>query len=356
MYMAKVNTNGRIRYCLRYSYKTRLGYFSRDLFDLGEDPSRYLVYPGGNAFYVDEQVEEKLTEAVSRYQDHGATSVVDSDALEALFWPFVRPDIRRAVETFQSRGRAGDHGANGGLSEDEQHTIRYGMPRFDKRRLHYLKFGHMDQGAVENMPDIIFRPLLRKSRDEIEQYFLSQERRLNHFELKTYLYAALDIQRFFQSFMAKRMPHVLDQEAVDTHFIETLCLINHTLFHEGLFDYGIAAQRQPSRRSSLHPYLRRYVILFFDHDYADSSLLNDFARRFMNAHRSHTAPPPKKRVREDKALKIMELSKSEFQEMTQRTLTRHYRKLAGKHHPDRGGAHESFVALNDAYESLLERL
>ena len=356
MYMAKVNTSGRMRYCLRYSYKTQLGYFSRDLFDLGEDPTHYLVYPGGNAFYVDEQVEEALIEAVSRYKDHGSTSVMDSNALEALFWPFVRPDIRRAVETFQSRGRARNHGANGALNQDERHTIRYGMPRFDKRRLHYLKFGHMDQGAVENMPDILFRPLLGKSRDEIEQYFLSHERRLNPFELKTYLYAALDIQRFFQSFMARRMPHVLDQEAVDAHFIETLCLINHTLFHEGQFDYSIAAQRQPSRRTSLHPYLRRYVIMFFDHDYADSSLLNDFARRFMNSHRAHTAPAPKHRIREDKALKIMALSKSEFQEMTQRTLTRHYRKLAGKHHPDRGGSHESFVALNHAYESLLERL
>lgn len=384
MYMAKSIVDGRMHYCLRHSYETELGFFSRDLFDLGEDPSRYLIYPGGNAFYVDEALEEgvKKTMGIHGNQAEDLDAIVDGDALEALLWPFVRPEIRRAVETFQSRGREREKSVKGKMSQTDREIIRYGMPRFDKRRLHYLKFGRMDQGAVENMPDVIFRSLLGKSRDEIEQYFLHEERRLKNHEQKSYLYAAMDIQRFFQSFMAKQMPHVLDQDAVDAHFIENLCQINQTLFNDRAFDYEEAVRYEKARQNAsmkkksaakeegawanastnqgekdtLHPYLVRYVIMFFDHEYAGTTLLDDFAKRFMNAHRTHRAPPPKKRVKEDQALETMELSKRRFHEMTPGDLTRHYRKLAGKHHPDRGGSHDAFVALSDAFESLLERL
>jgi hypothetical protein len=37
---------------------------------------------------------------------------------------------------------------------------------------------------------------------------------------------------------------------------------------------------------------------------------------------------------------------------TQRDLKRRYRQLAAAHHPDRGGAPESFVAIRQAYETL----
>ena len=35
---------------------------SRDLFDLGTDPTRYIVYPGGNSFYIHEVVRDALAE------------------------------------------------------------------------------------------------------------------------------------------------------------------------------------------------------------------------------------------------------------------------------------------------------
>lgn len=343
MYMAQIDAKGITRYLLRHSFKTEKGYFSRDLLDLGEDPSCHIVYPGGNAFYVDELVVERLEEL-------GID--VDADVLEGLFHSFVKPEIREAVETFHSRGESSTKAP---LTKAQVDVIRYGIPLFDKRRLHFLKFGHIDPGPLENMPEVIFRPLLEKSRDEIEQYFISHEKILDLTELKTYLYAAMNLQRFFQSFLAKRMPQALDQDAVEAYFIEELCCIQRTLFQESAFHENAPLDAScRGDRSGLHEYLKRYVIMFFDHGYADSSLLNDMARRFMDQHRFYTVKPPRKQLKEEKALEIMGLTKEQFQGMNQRRLARHYRKLAGKHHPDRGGSSEAFVRLSEAYESLQE--
>jgi hypothetical protein len=54
MYLARLpeNSNG-CRYLIRQSYADGNCYRSRDLFDLGDDPSRFIVYVGGNGFYID---------------------------------------------------------------------------------------------------------------------------------------------------------------------------------------------------------------------------------------------------------------------------------------------------------------
>jgi curved DNA-binding protein CbpA len=44
-----------------------------------------------------------------------------------------------------------------------------------------------------------------------------------------------------------------------------------------------------------------------------------------------------------------------LKKMDCRVLTRQYRKIAMKHHPDKGGDKETFVKLNAAYHKLLER-
>ncbi len=333
MYMARNTINGKVQYTLRRSIKTSHGFSSQDIFGLGDDPCKFIVYPGGNAYYIAEEVEDALAKA-------GVS--LDRDQLESVFWPFIRKDIQQAVETFHHRSP----GKNSPLNDDDKQFIQHTMPLFDKRRHHFLKFGEIDQGAMENMPVGLFKSLVNKSRDEIEQIFMQQESRLKASELKTYLFAALDLQRFFQGFMAKRMPQTLDQERMDAYFIKELCHINDSLF----ITPDIPAPRV------LNPSLHRYVIMFFDYDYAHSTLLDDFSKRFMNRHRQFHPPAPKIRVSLDKALSDMSLNPQTFSTMSSSTLSRHYRKLARKHHPDKGGDAKQFMRLNQAYESLMERI
>jgi curved DNA-binding protein CbpA len=42
--------------------------------------------------------------------------------------------------------------------------------------------------------------------------------------------------------------------------------------------------------------------------------------------------------------------------MDKKALTREFRRLARQHHPDRGGSHERFVELGNAYQTLLEKV
>ncbi|SMC97790.1 DnaJ domain-containing protein [Desulfocicer vacuolatum DSM 3385] len=334
MYIARETVHGKINFSLRISVPSGEGFKSRDLYDLGHDPASHIIYPGGNSYYIN----EKITDAISKLG-----IPVDDDRLESLFMSFISPEIRRAVETFQNRGGE----KKKPISPEQHHFIQYRMPWFDKRRLLFLKFGQIDPGPVENMPPRLFRELMEKSRDEIEHNFMRQENRMDLSEFKTYVYSSLNLQRCFESFLAKQMPQALDQEEVDNCFINELCAVNKSLF-------------PPSTKSaaSLHPFLHRYVIMFFDHGYAHSTLLDEFAHNFMNRHR-RTHPPPgsaKTPISLKQALANMELDHSIFQAMTSKQLTRHYRTLARKHHPDKGGEKKQFIALNEAYEYLMEKM
>ena len=77
MYLARLEDRGRTRYLLRESYAIGKRFTFRDLFDLGSNPERFIVYPGGNAYYIDATIEDDLNERGIR---------PDGDALEDLFW------------------------------------------------------------------------------------------------------------------------------------------------------------------------------------------------------------------------------------------------------------------------------
>ena len=94
MYIAYKKNNGQSQYILRESCTIDSQLTFRDLFNLGSDPSLLIKYPGGNAFYFDEKMEDILSESGVDY---------NSDELEDLFWPWIRSDIRRAIDTFEGR-------------------------------------------------------------------------------------------------------------------------------------------------------------------------------------------------------------------------------------------------------------
>ena len=70
---------------------------------------------------------------------------------------------------------------------------------FDKRRLHYLKFGRMEQGYLWLIPQKLFDILHHRSRDEIEQQFLDMEQQLNPQEYKAYVYVIFNLNQFFKA-------------------------------------------------------------------------------------------------------------------------------------------------------------
>ena len=328
MYIATEQYKNRSHFFLRETIEKDGRLTHRDLYDLGSAPSGVIKYPGGNAFHFDEAFEDELSRIGAKYTD---------DTLEDLFWPWLRPDIRRAIETFQSRGRK----SKKPLSKAHKQEIAARVHPFDKRRAHYLKFGAMDQGPLENMPTAVFKHLADCCRDEIEQTFLRQEKQLRANELKSYVFTAFDLQSYFQGFLAKKMPQALNQKKVDTFFAKELCRLNLNLFE---------------KNEQLDDYMLRYAIMFFDHPYADTKLLDEMARDFMFRHRSHRQPPMEKKTPVRQACKIFDISKSELKKLTKRELTQKYRKLARKVHPDTGGSNDQFVRLNDAYKSLLARI
>lgn len=324
MYIARLKNKGCVHYIIRESCTIGNELTFRDLFDLGSDPSVFIKYAGGNAFYFDQKIEDGISDS---------SGSCDADELEDLFWPWIKPDIRRAVETFKNRSYKRPFKK---LTRKEKDEIAARVHAFDKRRTLYLRSGGMDQGPVHNMPAVLFKDLVHKSRDEIEQHFLRQEFSLKAHELKSYVYTVFDLHRFFDSFMAKKMPHALDQGQVDTCFLKEVCRLNKSLFN---------------KKSHLDDHMIRYAIMFFDHRYSHTTLLDDFASSFMNRHRFYR-PRPQKSIATDKACKIFSITKKELETMTQKRLTRLYRRLARDVHPDSGGSHEKFVELSNAYQSL----
>ena len=185
MYLARQKIRGKIHYAIRESYRDGDHFLSRDLFDLGTDPARYIIYPGGNSFYIDPVVEDRL--------DALGAALQDTD-LEDIFWRFLDPRIQYALEHFRHREALVRKNK---ASKEKSAKAASPVHIFDKRRLHYLKFGRMQQGYLWLAPPKLFNVLRDKSRDEIEQLFLDMESQLNPREYKAYTYVIFDINRFF---------------------------------------------------------------------------------------------------------------------------------------------------------------
>lgn len=328
MYIACHKIKSKWNYTLKSSCTIGDELQSITIFDLGQDPSIFIKYTGTNGFYFDERIEQAII-------DSGLKP--DSDEIEDLLWPWINNDIRYAVETFKHRSSKTGFKR---MTSDQKKQIRNQVHWFDKRRAHFLKFGSMAQGSVEKMPPVLFKQLPGCCRDEIEQSFLQQELRLKPHELKSYVYTAFDLQRFFNSFMAKKMPHVLDQKKVETFFHQELCQLNEELFN---------------LTSHPHEYMIRYIIMFYDYLYTDSTLLDDFAKAFMDRRRVFKTKP-KNPVPIQKALTLFNITGVQLKTLTKEKLTRMYRKLARTVHPDTGGSEEKFVELNDAFNQLLDNI
>lgn len=328
MYLASVTEGGRKQFYIRESFLGGGVYRHRDLFKLGPAPGGYIIYPGGNSFYVDEAVEDAI---------RGRGIETSQEDLEEIFWPFVDPEIRHKLEPFRRQERR---------LKDERKIKQAPLPEslhlFDKRRLHFLKFGQMQQRSLDHLPASAIRRLQQKSRDEIEQSFMQMESVLRPREIKAYCYVIFNLQQFFTQRFAKDTPEFLDQDEVDRHFLQELC----TLDADPSFWSGITSDGR------LHDYLLRYLLMFFDHDYGARSLAEEYLRDFMNRHREYR-PPESITVSMEEAGRIFGKGREALKKLTRRDLGRLYRRRAQELHPDKGGSHESFLRLTAAYHRLM---
>ncbi len=327
MYLARLKEKqNSCRYVIRQSYAEGNFYKSRDLFDLGEDPSQFIIYPGGNGFYIDPVVEDAIA---------ALGTFVSQDDLEPVFYPFLYPHIRKVIDGFDQKRHANK------VDDDCYPSDSYHL--FDRYRLHYLKMGQVNSRALNCVPDRFYAGLRHKSRDQIEYDFITAETILKPFELSRYTFQIFDLQQHFDSGFARSHPELLDQQRMDRFFVKTLCDLNR--------DEAFWTDKRTG--SILHHHLIRYVVMYFDNYYLPLDPFRSFLREFMNRHRIHR-PPRSVEVSFAESAQLFGVTVDVLKKMDGLALTRKYRKLAMKHHPDRGGDPETFVKLSEAYEKVMK--
>lgn len=338
MYLKRHRERGRDHYLISESYAGGDVWRHRELKDLGPDPGEWIEYPGGNSFHLREGLEEELRDLGARFTDND---------LESLFIPFLDPRIRRIVEQFQRTDLSKKHWK--AYTRQELYSRQQALHDFDKRRIHYLRCGRVDTGNLDARPWPFLNVLIDKSRDEIEHTLEEMERELPPWEVRPYLYTALHCHTHFRHLITRNRPEALDPERVDEAFLEDLCRLNlDDRFFAGVDDH---------RHNTLHAYLVRYAVLYFDHDYDRGIPWQEYVEDFIHKHRFYT-PPTRASGFDDAekaAFRRLGIDQEAFRSMDRRKLTRIYRLQAMESHPDRGGDKEDFVELKEAYERLLRR-
>lgn len=330
MYLARRRVRNHISYTIRESYRDGECLRNRDLLDLGRSPQRFIQYTGGCGFAIDDWVVDGL-------RRNGFDP--DPFVLESLFFPFLDARVRERIESFAARHQ---HRNWRPVSAKRRQQIVAETHEFDRRRVHFLRFGQTDQRRL-NSSAVLFRVLLDKSRDELEQYFLEQEQILKPWEYKRYIFAIFDLQRFFTESFAPTMPEALDEEKLDDFFIRQVCRLDR----DALFWAGM------ERTGRLPEYLVRYLIMYFDYAFPARGGWEEYLRGYMDSHRRFTPPRSGRRVSLSAAATVFGISRAELSALSRKELKKLFRRKARELHPDQGGDHERFVALSDAYQEML---
>jgi hypothetical protein len=338
LYLKRLHLKEHYHYVLCESYRDDSYWKYRELLDLGPDPNKYIVYPGGNSFHIDETLDETLHAMGANYSD---------EELEDLFLPFLDPRIRRIVERFNRRQKEKSPWRE--YPPEELLKYQRALHPFDKRRLHYLRCGRVDMGNLEGRAWGFLNVLLDKSRDEIEYIIGDMEQVLTPDEIRPYLYTALELQTYFPHHPARNQPIALDPEKVDDCFLKDLCWLNR----DEMFFRGV--ERDVS--DTLHPYLVKYLVLFFDNPFDPRTFWDEYIQDFRWKNQFHRSPRSQTgmSLSEREACQKLGISPEDFQKMGRQDLIRCYRKLAKETHPDRGGDKGDFVKIKEAYECLLVR-
>lgn len=333
MYLARNRTVAGPRYSLRESVQTKGRFQYRELYDLGMDPSRFIVYPGGNSFHFDQEMVQDLI-------DQGVSDV--DRELELIFMPWLDPEIQRIVLQMTRLGRKKKWRD---YSREAMRRAQERLHLFDRRRFFYLRFGRVESLKVITRPHKFLNVLNDMCRDEIENYFRQMEFPLRLREKKQYVYQALNLKSYFRSDITGQFPAGLNAGDLDHAFLTEICRLNQD------------PEFQASGNGSgprLSDYLIPYAILWFDYEFGQRPYVNPMTDDFFGQRtRYQPPPPPEYRMDISGACRILCISMEEYQSMDKNDLVRAYRRLAMEHHPDQGGDSEKFIELNEAYERLV---
>lgn len=335
MYVARKIVNGRLSYRLRQSMPDGSRVVFRELFDLGEDPAAYIIYPGGNSFYFSDELMQSLS-------DQG---VEDADRkLESALLPFLDPDIQRIVIQMTRLGRK----KRVSSSKEAMARAQARLHLFDRRRLYYIRFGRLDSPTVIMRPHKFLNTPATMSRDELEYHIHKLELSLRMREKKQYVYQAMDLGRFFPGEFAKLFPLGLDQDKLDEVFLNELCRLNSD---PSFMDQEPGGGFKPA---FLSEYLVRYVIYWFDFEFGQRPPRDRLFEEFRRSHAGYKPPAPAGGIELKKACLVFSITIEEWTNMNKDELARIYRRLALECHPDQGGEQEKFIELNNAYDRLIE--
>lgn len=317
MYVAVIGSGPDRRYELRRTVAVEGGLGFEVVFDLGTAPGRQVRFGRFGVEYG-----EEIQDCIARLD-------LDPDDLDQAFAPYAPSGYRMAGDRSWTRTV---------LTRVQKDEILSLHP-FDRRRMAYLRSGEVNLSRIDEVHPKLFRILVGKCRDEVEQLFLSMEQRLPADEARRYVYAIFNLQRHFASLAARTMPEAVDPVRLDEAFMLEFCRIHDNRD----FVFGLP--------DGAEPYLRRYACLHFDCEFAAPDgfgrLFHDFMNDFRR-HRPRSRPVPPDRVRE-----IFGLTMAEIRRMSKREFARVFRKLAMSMHPDKGGDHDRFVELLDAYKRIV---
>jgi hypothetical protein len=334
VYLARQTKDGKTHYYIRESFLDGTRWKSRNLAALGQDPASWIHYPAEKAYYIDETIEDAL-------RAHGIES--SQEELEDIFWPFLDPAVRSVIgrRAYRVSGKSSQRVPLGDLAELQQ-----GIHVFDKRRMHFLRYGATDFREMSSRPLRAYNRLLQKSRDEIEHMFEGMETILRPHERRMYVYFVFNLQRVFSSPLAGRYPQAMDPDTMDEGFLEEVCCLQA--------DPDLFPDEEGA--NGLDPVLVRYVIMYFDNEFRAPHADWDYVQDFMHRHRSHRkAMRRQPRLPLEEACKSLDIARESFERLSLKQLAQHYRKKALGCHPDQGGSHEQFIRLTKAYKDLLAR-
>ena len=330
MYLARKRIGEKTHFLLRESFREGGRYLHRDLFDLGENPSEFIEYPGGNSFHFNDRLTAALR---SRGINAGSLK------LERVFLPWLPPHIRRVVEQM-SRLKTK---SRGNLTREAMTRGQARIHIFDRRRFFYLRFGRPESPAVMKRPHRFLNVLLEKSRDETEYFYQEMEDKLPPAERKYYVYLTLDLASQFNGHTARQSPLGLDPERLDQVFLDLLCRLNRD---------PEFVKADPGD-GFLSDYLVHYAVWWFDYEFGRIPGPGRISGDFFHYHSRYRQPSaPDHGPDLARAIRVFGLDPEEWRKMSREDLTRIYHRQAMQLHPDQGGDPEAFIELSQAYERL----
>jgi hypothetical protein len=334
MYLARIRQGREVRYFLRQSFFDRQQgcYLFRQVYDLGTRPGDFIDRGNAGLTFFHRDLEEAVARAGA-----GKMAVV---LLEELLWEFFTRDEQDQLDRMHWRRPF----RRQPFTLEAEERLQREIHLFDRRRLYFLRYGAVDQRHIHRLHKKLCLPLLGQCRDEREFSFAEQEKVLRPAEYRIYVFAIFDLQRFFSESYAPYLPEALDQTLMADRLVEEICRLNR----DDHFWAGMAQE------DWLHPHLRRYLVMFFDYGYGHRPFIQDFAREFMDRHRTFRWPEREGPSEADKSA-VFGSTMAELRRLPKRELTRLFRKRAKELHPDSGGNHEQFILLSATYEELKRR-